>query len=125
VTAEPKKRYAQHKASAKVRGIEFTISFDEWWALWAPHWEKRGRGAMDLCMCRKADQGAYEVGNVRIATNKENQHEKALEFRTRHSQRRYRFTTRNAYTALGEAKIDWARGRGAFNEYSEDEEQNA
>jgi len=117
----PRHRYNQHKASAKQRGIEFTLTFDEWWTLWEPHWERRGRRSQDMCMCRKGDKGPYAVGNVRIATVKENQQERSLEYRTTHAQRRYRYTAQHALKAFGAAPIDWAVGSSAFREYSEEE----
>lgn len=113
----PQSRFQQQKASAKTRGIPFLLSFEQWWELWEPHWHRRGQKSQDMCMCRKADQGAYEVGNVRIATNRENQQERALEFRTRHAQRRHR--TKQYHTSVGAASVEWARGRHAFEEYSE------
>ena len=118
----PRTRFSQHRASAKARGIEFNLTFEQWWQLWEPHWEKRGQKSHEMCMCRKADIGAYEVGNVRIATNKENQQEKALEFRTRHAQRRYRYVADHPRTSIGQA-ADWAHGKyRAFEEYVEEEE---
>jgi hypothetical protein len=60
--------FNSHRNGAKTRGIEFNFTFYEWWELWKPHWASRGRGRNQLMMCRKMDNGAYEVGNVRIAT---------------------------------------------------------
>jgi hypothetical protein len=116
----PRARFAQHKAGAKKRGIEFLLTFEQWWGLWEPHWEKRGLRALDMCMCRKADKGPYEVGNVRIATVKENQQERALEYRTAHAQRKYR-VKKDPRTLIGEA-APWVTRYDAFREYSEDEE---
>jgi hypothetical protein len=36
-----------------------------------------GNGKGKMCMCRDADMGAYEIGNVRIDFNESNGHEKA------------------------------------------------
>jgi len=112
----PERRYQAHKGSARERGIEFRLSFAEWWALWEPHWSRRGQKSLDMCMCRKADKGAYEVGNVRIATNRENQQERALEIRTSKAQRKYQ---PKRVTSFGAASVEWARGRHAFEEYEE------
>lgn len=112
----PQRRYQAHRVSARERGIEFLLSFEEWWGLWEPFWERRGQKSQDMCMCRRADQGAYEVGNVRIATNRENQQERALEYRTSHAHRKYAPVTRT----LTAGQLDWARGRNAFDEYIED-----
>jgi len=76
ITATPQMRYRQHKANAKRRGIEFDMSFDEWWALWRPHFENRGRESGQVQMCRTADDGAYRPGNVRIDSVESNQAER-------------------------------------------------
>lgn len=75
IKATPRMRYRQHKASAKQRGIEFDLTFDEWWEIWQPHYAQRGRGAGHLQMCRTGDVGPYAVGNVRIDTVEANQAE--------------------------------------------------
>ena len=67
-SSSPKGRYASHKSNAKLRGIPFNITFEEWWSLWEPHWHQRGRSSDSYQMCRKGDKGAYEVGNVYMAT---------------------------------------------------------
>lgn len=117
-TPSPRTRYAQHKAGAKRRGIPFLLSFEQWWELWEPHWEKRGQGSFQMCMCCRHDQGAYEVGNVRIATNRENKHEAIMEQRVRHSQRRYR--TREYRTPVLENHVSWVQNRHAFRPYDEE-----
>lgn len=117
-TTTPRARFAQHRAGAKLRGIPFLLSFEEWWALWEPHWEKRGRGSFDMCMCRRHDAGGYEVGNVRIATNRENKHEAAMEWKVRHSQRPHR-TAMNRKPIL-EGQVSWVVNSAAFNKYLEE-----
>ena len=77
IKATPRMRYCQHKASARQRGIEFDLTFDEWWAIWQPHYAQRGRGSGHLQMCRTGDVGPYAVGNVRIDTMKSNMREAA------------------------------------------------
>lgn len=69
----PKGRFYQQKCTAKQRGIEFLLTFEEWWTVWEPHWNERGGQNGDkLCMCRHGDSGAYELNNIFIATNREN-----------------------------------------------------
>ena len=68
----PTGRFGQHKSSTKQRGIEFLFTFEEWWAIWEPHWHQRGGLGHEMCMCRTNDEGAYEAGNVRIDTNVNN-----------------------------------------------------
>lgn len=76
ITATPRMRYRQHKASAKARGIDFDMTFEEWWAIWEPYYERRGRTVGAMHMCRKADAGGYTVGNVRIDTMEANHAER-------------------------------------------------
>lgn len=65
----PKVAYETHKRKATRRGIEFKLTFQEWFNIWEEHWEGRGAfKASSLQMCRLNDEGAYEIGNVRIDT---------------------------------------------------------
>lgn len=71
-------RYAQHKANAAKRGVEWDFTFDEWWAIWAPRWPERGPHKDQLGMCRTHDKGPYSPDNVRLDTPKGNAAEKGL-----------------------------------------------
>lgn len=73
-----RKRYNEQKLGAKRRGIEFNLTFDEWWGIWRPYWSNRGRNVGNYVMCRTMDSGAYEVGNVRIDTVKGNAHTRSI-----------------------------------------------
>lgn len=116
---DPYHAYLRHIAGAEARGIGFKFTFEEWWAIWEPHWARRGNKGQEMCMCRTADKGDYEPGNVRIATNRENAHERTLEWRTSHSQRRYQ--KREYRTPVLEDQVQWIVNRGAFKEYQEEE----
>lgn len=61
-----KGKYHIHKTNALQRGIEFKLTFDEWWSVWEPFWVIDQHGK--FCMCRTNDEGPYEIGNVRIDT---------------------------------------------------------
>lgn len=71
----PWRAFYRQRHNASVRGIAFSLTFEQWWALWEPHWGERGRKGHEKCMCRTGDQGAYEAGNVRIDTNRANHQE--------------------------------------------------
>ena len=71
-SSSPKGAFNNHKNRAKQSGIPFNMAFDEWWSVWESHWESR-RDGQYLVMARTRDEGAYELGNVRIATQSENQ----------------------------------------------------
>lgn len=72
---DPVKAYRQHAVRAGRRGIEFNLTFSQWWALWEPHYAARGTNTGQMCMCRTGDKGAYEIGNVRIDTVNSNRQE--------------------------------------------------
>lgn len=65
-------KWKAHARGAKKRGIEFKLSFDDWWGIWesSGHWNERGPNGYQ--MCRNGDEGPYEVGNVYIAHNTKN-----------------------------------------------------
>ncbi|MGZ8892907.1 MAG: hypothetical protein ACXW1R_08270 [Halobacteriota archaeon] len=72
-----KRRYqfcVQKYNARRIRGIPFLLTFDKWWNIWqqSGHYSERGCGSGKYCMARFGDQGAYEVGNVKIITNGEN-----------------------------------------------------
>ena len=72
--------FENHKRKARARGIPFLLTFEEWWKIWAEsgHWRDGGCERGQYCMARYGDLGAYEVGNVRIILNEENQREAHL-----------------------------------------------
>ena len=115
----PAARFKEHIKAAKARGIAFTLTFEQWWSLWEPHWDKRGRGAFQMCMCRRHDSGGYELGNVRIATNRENHQEAQMERKVRHSQ--YRHRPREYRTPVVGDPVAWVRNYSAFDKYDEEE----
>lgn len=63
-----KRKFTQHRANAKLRGVDFLLAFDEWWDIWrkSGKWAHRGKRAGQYCMSRFGDEGAYAVGNVFI-----------------------------------------------------------
>lgn len=68
--------YRQQRRNAFNRGIEWNFTLWLWWRVWrdSGKWDQRGRGR-GYCMCRIGDEGAYEAGNVYIATGGWNAHE--------------------------------------------------
>ena len=65
--------FCTQRTNARKRGIPFLLTFPQWWGLWlaSGHWHERGVG-QGYVMARFKDQGAYEIGNVRIVTAVEN-----------------------------------------------------
>ena len=66
--------YADHKSRAKKRNLSFTLSFEEWLAIWTDSGKLhlRGRGRDKYCMSRVGDKGGYDMGNVFIQSNSAN-----------------------------------------------------
>lgn len=69
--------YRHQKQSACARGIAFTLTFAEWFAVWQTSGKLhlRGRGAGKYVMSRIRDTGGYELGNVHIQLATENSRE--------------------------------------------------
>ena len=61
-----KQNYASQKCSAKKRGIDFNLTYDEWYDFWIKSGKAhlRGRGTDKYCMARHNDTGPYELGNI-------------------------------------------------------------
>ena len=79
----PKGKYVAHKASAKWRGVEFNLTFEQWMELWSPHLEERGIDSGSYQMCRFNDEGDYSVDNVYMATLAQNRYDtKKLDSKT-------------------------------------------
>lgn len=67
VFANPdKRRWQVHRTNARMRGIEFKLTFEEWFCWWIEtgHYHERGREVGKYVMARKGDKGAYELGNI-------------------------------------------------------------
>ena len=67
-------KFLFQKSHAKSRKIEFKFQFKDWIDIWAESgkWYERGHGAHRYVMARFNDEGAYEIGNVKIITHSEN-----------------------------------------------------
>jgi NUMOD3 motif len=104
LTEGPRKAYFKyyhwHKCSARECGIEFLLTFDEWYKIWfdSGHLHERGPRKEQYCMARFGDSGPYAVGNVKIITMSENSHEGAFG-KTPSSE------TRKKMSASGKVKI--------------------
>lgn len=64
----PEGQYSVQKRKAKQRGIEWKLTFEEWWDIWqsSGKWYLRGDRKGTYCMCRNKDIGPYSKDNVRI-----------------------------------------------------------
>jgi hypothetical protein len=69
----PLRAFVTQKSNAVRRGIEWRLTVWEWWKVWeqSGKFADRGRG-QGYVMCRTGDVGPYALGNVFIATAREN-----------------------------------------------------
>jgi hypothetical protein len=65
---DPLIAYAAQLKGASARGIEFQLTFSEWWSVWAPYYHLRGQGKNGLVMGRNNDVGPYALGNIYLTT---------------------------------------------------------
>ncbi len=79
-------RHRNQKHYAASRGIDFDLTFEQWWKVWqdSGHWRKRGPLPHQYCMARgttkRPDVGPYKLGNVRIITNRKNREEQGMDY---------------------------------------------
>lgn len=66
---DPVRSYRTHEKRARARGIEFLMTFKEWWGVWEGKYEQRGPSGDSLCMGRFGDTGPYAIGNVYITSH--------------------------------------------------------
>ena len=74
-----KRKYTDHKMGARSKGIEFNISFEDWYNWWLsygvdknlPSTYTPGHRNMP-CMCRKNDIGPYQLDNIYFDTSSNN-----------------------------------------------------
>lgn len=69
--------YHGQKNNAKVHGIGFNLTFDQWLAWWhkSGKLSLRGNKKGNYVMGRINDTGPYELGNIKCITVTENQHD--------------------------------------------------
>lgn len=62
----PKVAFRAQKYGAAQRGIQFLMTFEEWWSWWQidNRWERRGRNSGQLVMARDNDEGPYHIDNI-------------------------------------------------------------
>jgi hypothetical protein len=73
----PWDKFKIQKRNTILRGIPFSMTFEEWWEIWqqSGHWSERGRERGKYQMARLGDRGGYEVGNVKIILSEDNRAE--------------------------------------------------
>ena len=80
-------RFKKQKANAAARGIAWRLTFHQWFDWWGEDLDHRGAGHDKLMMCRTADRGAYELGNIYKGYPKDNAATMGRMVRLRNTQR--------------------------------------
>ena len=67
-------KFWSQRSKAKHRGIEFHLTFEQWYDIWqqSGKWEQRGCRKGQYVMSRNNDIGPYAMGNVFIQLSGEN-----------------------------------------------------
>ena len=84
---ELRNKFSSQRSDAKRRGVVFSLTFDDWLAIWkaSKRLPQRGQGAGYYVMARNNDRGGYELGNVHITLfeNNAQQYRPTLDAKTR------------------------------------------
>ena len=68
-----RQKFCMQRYHAKLRNIEWDLSFEDWMSWWGDDLEKRGcKNSNDLVMARKGDVGPYSLDNIVKMTVSEN-----------------------------------------------------
>lgn len=62
----PKQKYNMQRISSEKRGIQWKLTFDQWYKWWqdSGKWELRGCKKGQYVMARYQDSGCYELDNI-------------------------------------------------------------
>jgi len=72
--ASKARAFISQRTNARKRGIEWEMTFPEWWSVWeeSGRYEQRGRRGDLYVMARRQDFGPYAAWNVYITTMSQN-----------------------------------------------------
>lgn len=74
---EAVKKFKAHRGQAVRRGIDFLLTFEQWYIWWQQtgHWHERGCRHYEYVMARHNDEGPYALHNIKCITHGENTRE--------------------------------------------------
>lgn len=77
------RKWEMQRKSSLLRGIEWHLTFAEWYAVWQASGKLhlRGRGKGKYCMSRIKDAGGYRMGNVHVQLCTDNSKEAVEQWR--------------------------------------------
>lgn len=59
------------KAQASFRQESWQLDFEDFYNIWLPHWDNRGRKGTNVCLTRDDVEGCWSKDNVIIMTRRE------------------------------------------------------
>lgn len=75
-----RQRYYDQKGHARHRGIEWELTFEQWYQWWLDQGVDKDHPTkvcgQQLCMCRPNDKGPYSLDNIYCGTRSENTKER-------------------------------------------------
>ena len=73
-----KTAFFAQRSQSRNRGIDWDLSFEQWFDIWkeSGRWDKRGRDDGKYVMARFGDRGPYAIDNVKIVTSNVNMQER-------------------------------------------------
>lgn len=63
--------FLRARAQANFRNEGWTLTIEQWFAIWRDHWSQRGRGKNSLCLTRKDWTQPWSEDNIEIVTRLE------------------------------------------------------
>lgn len=67
VTHDKHYAWLKHRAQAKYRSEDYSLTFEQWKQLWPnDKWFGRGRGKNDLCLMQIDREGGWHIHNVDV-----------------------------------------------------------
>lgn len=64
-------QFGYNRVSARLRGEEWKLKWEDYLELWLPNWDRRGRSAECLCLARKDLEKPWTKRNVHLITRRE------------------------------------------------------
>ncbi len=58
--------FHRQRAQAKYRGETWNLDYDQWWGMWEPYWDLRGRKLSEYCMRQLDTQLGWEPNNLEV-----------------------------------------------------------
>jgi len=63
--------FGYNRVSAKLRGEQWDLTWEQWRDVWLPHWDQRGRAADCLCLARLDLEKPWREDNIRLITRRQ------------------------------------------------------